>query len=256
MMEIRTQREWYSLLLVTAALIVVGSTAAAAQDKDKDKSKATVVDAGTFGIVVNGARVATETFRVEQRGESSFVISELKTEGADKATQTAELEMLPNGSLKKYTWKEVKPGDAAIEVEPSGDQFLTMRTTVSAATGPKTSTHALSPTTSILDDNFFSHMEVLVWKYMASGCRPTPNGQNECLWEPRKMPILNPHQQQPLLILLEFMGQQKIKMKGVEHNYKTFKLKGESGEWTLWFNGDNKLVRVVIAAENTEVLRD
>ena len=55
---------------------------------------------------------------------------------------------------------------------------------------------------------------------------------------------------------MTFIGQQKVKLKGVERNFKTFKLKGESGEWTLWFNDENKLVRVIIAAENTEVLRD
>ncbi len=249
MKDMRGKRYRHAFLALAASVAICSAWA-------QDKTRANVVDTGSFGIVVNGTRVATETFRVEQRGESNFVISELKTEDAAKATQAAELEMGANGSLKKYTWKEIKPGDAAIELEPSGEQFLTMRTTINAATPPKVLTLALSPATSILDDNFFSHMQVLTWKYMASGCRPTPNGTNECLWQPGKLPILNPHVQEPLLISMEFMGQQKIKMKGVEQNYKTFKLKGESGEWTLWFNGENKLVRVVIAAENTEVLRD
>ncbi len=245
------RKKWlsYPLFALAASLMIVGAAA-------QDKTKANMVDSGSFGIVVNGKRVATETFRVEQRADSSAVISELKTDDGVTATQTAELEMTPNGLLKKYTWKEVKPGDAAIELEPSGEQFLSLRTTLNATTPPKTTTLALSAATSVLDDNFFSHMQVLTWKYMASGCRPTVNGQNECLWQPAKLPILNPHVQEPLLIAMEFLGQQKIKMKGTEHTYKTFKLKGESGEWTLWFNGENKLVRVVIAAENTEVLRD
>lgn len=249
MTHMRAKRYPHSVLLLAAILLTATAIA-------QDKSKAHVVDSGSFGIVVNGNRVATETFRIEQRGESSFVVSELKTEDTAKATQTAELEMAANGALKKYTWKEVKPGDAAIHLEPSGEQFLSMRTTLNAATPPKVTTLALSSATSILDDNFFSHMQVLAWKYMASGCRPTPNGVNECLWQPGKLPILNPHVQEPLLISLEFLGQQRFKMRGVEQNYKTFRLKGESGEWTLWFNDENKLVKVVIAAENTEVLRD
>jgi hypothetical protein len=222
----------------------------------EDKVKVSVVDSGSFGIIVKGTRVATETFRVEQRGQSSFVVSELKTEDATPATQTAELELAANGALKKYTWKETKPGDAGIVVEPQDEQFLSLRVTPNGTSVPKVSTHALSPATSIIDDNFFSQMQVLAWKYMAMGCRPGPNGVNECVWNEQKLPTLNPHQQEPLLIAMTFVGQQKIKMKGVEHSYKTFKLTGESGDWTLWFNDENKLVRVVIAAESTEVLRD
>lgn len=239
----------HALLLAAAALLACSALA-------DDKNKPAVVDSGSFGIVVNGTRVATETFRVEQKGGSNFVTSELKTEDAAKATQTAELEMAANGTLKKYTWKETKPGDASIVIEPQDEQFLTLRFTTSGAEAPKVSSHALSPVTSIVDDNFFSQMQVLAWKYMASGCRPGPNGQNECVWNPQKLPVLNPHQQEALLVVMEFMGAQKIKLKGVEQSFKTFKVKGESGEWILWFNDDNKLVRVVIYAENTEVLRD
>ena len=235
-------------------LFLAASTASLAAD---DKVKPTIVDSGSFGIVVNGTRVATETFRVEQRGTSSFVISELKLEDPNsKVAQSAELEMAANGSLKKYVWKELRPGEAQIVVQPQDDQFLSVRVTENASSAPKELTHALSPVTSIMDDNFFSQMQVLAWKYMASGCRPGPNGQNECTWNPRQLPILNPHQHESLLVTMEFTGVQKFKIKGTEHSYKTFKIKGETGEWTLWFNEDNKLVRVVIAAENTEVLRD
>jgi hypothetical protein len=222
-----------------------------------DKVKPTMVDSGSFGIVVNGTRVATETFRVEQRGASSFVISELKLEDPNnKATQAAELEMAANGSLKKYVWKEVKPGEGQIVVQPQDDQFLAVRITENAAAAPKDMVHALSPVTSIMDDNFFSQMQVLAWKYMAAGCRVGANGQNECNWDKRQLPILNPHQHESLLVTMEFTGVQKFKIKGEEHNFKTFKIRGETGEWILWFNEDNKLVRVVIAAENTEVVRD
>ncbi|HUS19172.1 MAG TPA: hypothetical protein VMZ25_05945 [Terriglobales bacterium] len=221
-----------------------------------DKPKVSVVDSGSFGIVVKGTRVATETFRIEQRGQSSFIVSEIKTDDATQATQTAELELAPNGTLKKYTWRETKPGDASLTVEPQDEQFLTLRIAETSAAPPKVTTHALSPSTSIIDDNFFSQMEVLAWKYMALGCRPGPNGVNECIWNELKLPTLNPHQQEPLLIAMTYVGEVKRNLKGTEHLFKTFKLTGESGEWSLWFNSENKLVRVVIAAENTEVLRD
>jgi hypothetical protein len=221
-----------------------------------DKVKPTIVDAGSFSIVVKGTRVATETFRVEQRGTSSFVISELKTDATPPVTQSAELEMNATGGLKKYSWKETKPGDATIVVEPQDEQFLSLRISENASAPPKVTTHALTPVTSILDDNFFSQMQVLAWKYMAAGCKPGPNGVNECVWNEQKLPTLNPHQQEPLLISMTFVGEVKRTIKGVEQRYKTFKLTCEAGVWDLWFNEENKLVRVVIAAENTEVLRD
>jgi hypothetical protein len=234
----------YSLLLM-GALTVCGWA--------DDKAKPTTVDAGSFGIVVNGSRVATESFKIEQRGGSSFVISELKLDGGDdkKAAQTAELELTGNGMLKKYTWKEVRPGTAQIVITPQDDSFLAVRISETSTAPAKDLTHALSAATNIMDDNFFSQMQVLAWKYMASGCRASNSGQNECVWEKKQLPILNPHQQESLLVTMEFNGEQRFKLKGQEHVLKAFKLKGETGEWSLWFNEENKLVRVVIAAENT-----
>jgi hypothetical protein len=76
------------------------------------------------------------------------------------------------------------------------------------------------------------------------------------VWEKRKLPILNPHQQESMLVTVEFVGLQPLRFKGEERTLKAFKLRGETDEWLLWFNDENKLVRVVIAAENTEVIRD
>ena len=39
-----------------------------------------VVDSGSFGVFVNGRRVATETFKIEQHAGGSMARSELKVE--------------------------------------------------------------------------------------------------------------------------------------------------------------------------------
>ncbi len=63
------------LLLASAALAEPG------KDKDKDKgSSGQVVDAGSFGVFMNGRRVATETFSIQQNAEGSVATSEFKTE--------------------------------------------------------------------------------------------------------------------------------------------------------------------------------
>jgi hypothetical protein len=78
------------------------------------------------------------------------------------------------------------------------------------------------------------------------------------------MPVFIPHQQQSVIAELSFKGLAKTKVNGKDVEFKTFNLilqdpsdyKPEGPNCLLWFNAENKLVRVVIAAENTEVSRD
>lgn len=220
-------------------------------------SETTVVDSGSFGIIVNGKRVATETFRMEQRNSINKATSELKFDGSGApVTQNAEMEITSAGLLKKYTWKEIQPSKSQIVVEPDDQQFMLMHVSDGTSAAPKSSTHALSPSTSILDDNFFSQIQVLTWKYMAMGCRAAAPGKQECRWAPLKLAVLNPHQEQSELVTMEYTGRQNIKVNGIAGQFNSFTLQAETGDWKLWFNDENKLVRVLIAAENTEVLRD
>src|SRR4051794_25173830 len=115
--------------LMAAALVVTLSFALLAADKtDKKTTAPTSVDSGTFSISVGGRRVASETFKVDQRQDGSTITSELKFEDASmKAVQSSEMTIKPNGLLKKYTWKEVTPGRAQIVVEPQDEQFMVSR---------------------------------------------------------------------------------------------------------------------------------
>ena len=48
-------------------LLISVSVAAPANDKEKDKEPAAqIVDAGSFGVFMNGRRVATEKFSIQQ----------------------------------------------------------------------------------------------------------------------------------------------------------------------------------------------
>ena len=105
-------------------------------------------------------------------------------------------------------------------------------------------------------NNFFSQVQVLTWKYMAMGCRAATTGKTECSWSPQKLAVLNPHQEQSLLVTMEYTGRQTLKLNGVTQELNGFTMQAETGQWKLWLNDDNKLVRVLIAAENTEVVRD
>jgi len=54
------------------------------------------------------------------------------------------------------------------------------------------------------------------------------------------------------------LGADKVKIRGSERELQRFKLESEGIEWSLWLDSMDKhrLVRVLIAGQNIEVLRD
>jgi hypothetical protein len=57
---------------------------------------------------------------------------------------------------------------------------------------------------------------------------------------------------------LELVGVEKVTIRGAERELLRLNLKGEAFSWTLWVDEKDqfKLMRVVIADDNTEVVRD
>jgi hypothetical protein len=55
---------------------------------------------------------------------------------------------------------------------------------------------------------------------------------------------------------MEFNSKETIPIRGVPRQLDKFTLKTESGDWSLWLDAQFKLVRILIASDNTEVLRD
>jgi len=221
-----------------------------------DAPKPQVLDSGSFGIMVNGRRVAAETFKMEQ-STTLTISSELKmADQSTKAVQTAQMEIAQDGSLKHYVWKEMSPGKAQLTLEPDSNTFLILRVDGGQGSTPKDTTHPLSPTTPVIDDNFFSHLQVAMWRYLASICHPSPKGGSECTYSEQKMPILNPHQQQSMVGSFSYLGVQRMRYKGTDNEYRAFKFQTENGDWLLWMDDQNHLIRVLISAEATEVLRD
>ncbi len=212
-----------------------------------------VVDSGSFGIFVAGKRVGTETFRVEQRPDVNVISSEIKVlEGGN--TQRAEMELNPNGDLRRYLWQEVQPGKAQVVVEPS-DEFLVERVIAGGKEKTRDVSHMLPHSTAILDDNFFSQREILAWKFLASACT-AGNGVLKCNPVPAQFGTLNPHQHVSSMVSLSFVSREKMTLHGVDHDVFSCKLATETGDWLLWFDENKKMVRIVIASENTEIVRD
>ena len=238
------------------ASIVLLPTLAAAVDKEKSKDNASqMVDSGSFGIFLNGHRIATETFSIQQNATGSTAASQFKTEeGTDKSVQSSELQLTPSGDIRKYEWKELSPGKAQATVAPSND-FLMEHSSRGPNEKPEDLPFLLPASTSIIDDYFFIHREVLVWRYLATACKQD-KGSLQCPNKKTEFGTMNPHQRSSQPLSLQFAGRDKVPIRGTDHDLNKFVLRSEGGDWTMWLDDQFKLQRIVIASDNTEVLRD
>ena len=240
---------------LTFLLLSLFSNSGLAFDTKKETG-GQLVDSGSFGVFVNGRRIATETFSVQKSSSGSVATSEFKTEeGTDKAMQSSELQLTASGDLRKYEWKELSPGKAQAVVLPN-DNLLVERSSENPQAKQDEHPFLLPPSTNILDDYFFVHREILAWKYLATGCKQE-NGGLFCPKEQEaKFGALNPHARSSMLVTMNFAGREKVAVRGVERELNHFHLKGETGDWNLWLDDQFKLVRIVVAGDNTEIVRD
>ncbi len=234
------------VLLISLAM-VYASTKEAGQN----------IDSGSFGVFVNGQRVATESFTIQQTSSGSIVKSQLKEEGAgDKASQTSQMQLTPAGELIRYEWQELSPGKTQIELVPS-EQFLTERITVNPGEKPTEQPFLLPASTVVLDNNFFVHRELLAWRYLAQNCK-TEGGKFQCVSGPISFGVVVPEGRTSMRVSLEPVGTEKVQFRGTERQLPRFTLKFEGSEWALWLDDQDhfKLIKIAIPGEKTEVVRD
>jgi len=231
--------------LATPVILVMVAAAFAAKIPN-----AQVVDSGSFGIFVGGKRVATETFKVERRADGSTVKSELKAQ--DGSTQRSDMELTAQGDIVHYGWQQIEPSKAELSIVPK-DEFLSE--TINAGPNQKAITlpHLMPHSTPILDDNFFLHREILLWRYLASGCTPKPEGLS-CSTAPQQFGVLIPVQHASESVVVDFKGKEKLPVKGTNIDCDVFRMRTDSSEWTVYMDNEQKVVR--IAAAGVEVLRD
>jgi hypothetical protein len=240
------------------AFILALSLPAALSAGPKEKQTAgKQVDSGTFGVFMAGRRVGTETFSIAQDANGSVIQSEFKTDGsANPAVQSSEMQLTATGEIRRYDWKELSPGKAQSGILPN-DQFLMQKWSTNPDEKPMEQPYLLPVSTSIVDDYFFVHREVLVWKFMQTSCSKDSKGQLQCpLKQHAQFGTLNPHQRSSSPVSMEFLGREKITLRGTEQNLLKVELKSETGVWELWLDDQFKVLRISVPAENTEVVRD
>ena len=259
-MKLKTRTRWTMTLAFVLVLSLAALAGAHASDKKDKKDKAKpeanpTVDSGSFGIFIKGQRVATETFKIEQQNGDSVIKSQVKeTSGADPASQKSDLELNANGELLRYEWSQSSGG--SLSVFPD-NEFLKERITTSTTAKPAEQAYLLPSSSPILDNNFFVHREVLVWKYLHGICQVS-SGDTKCRQEPADFGALVPQDRTSMSVRLELVGKEKITIRGVEHELMRLNLSGENYQWALWVDDHDhfKLMRVSIPADDTVVDRD
>lgn len=262
---------------ILLGVMLAASTCLNAADKSSDKKEkpgSRVADSGSFGVYMNGKRVGTENFNITQTlGNAkdpgySTTDSEIKfDDGNFKAVQSAEMQVSARNELRSYTWHSTVPQKEESSVEPK-DEMLVEH--ILPADQKKVDVpHILPVSTVILDDNFFSQREVLLWWYLANGCQRQNNG---LVCGSRKFVILVPRQHISGNATLELMGQEKVTVKGSERELNKVKLEtsgpqsltwlndqgheSDTTQWVLWVDDQYKIIKMTVAGSNVEVVRD
>ena len=242
------------LLSCFCAFILMVSMSVNALAKEKEKEpEGKKVDSGSFGVFVKGRRAGTETFTVTQNANGSVIHSEFKAEGAaGQAVQESDLQLTGNGDVRRYQWREQSPGKAQSSVLPN-DQFVIQKWSAGPEDKEHEQPYLLPTSTSILDDYFFVHREVLAWKYLGGAC----SKEKEGLRCPKaQFGTLNPSQHSSAPATMEYLGRDKVKIKDVERELNKLELKSDTGSWLLWLDEQFKVQMITIPAESTEVIRD
>lgn len=240
-------------LLVTA---ILAASSAGAWGQDKPRADSTPVDSSSFGIFLNGKRIGTEKFTIVQQAEAGVLTAELKVDdGTTRYDQHSEMRVGRDGSLQSYQWRSTLPAQQASVVEPK-DALLIEHFT-DADRKKRDFRYLLPLTTAILDDNFFSQRELLIWRYLSTGCRPNKDNLLAC--GPAHFATLVPHQHLSGSAVVELLGRDKIAIKGIERELNQVQIEADGVKWLLWVDDPEnhyKVIRMTLPASNVEVVRE
>jgi hypothetical protein len=250
-------KSFYRLLAFMMALVWCVAALAAPAPKEKEKEhEGKNVDSGSFGVFQKGHRVGTETFSIYQTSSGSVINSEFKTENAPtQDVQTSEMHLTAAGDIRRYEWKELSPEKAQSVVVPNSD-FLTQKWSAGPEEKEHEQPYLLPASTSILDDYFFVHREVLAWKFLGAACKQD-KGQVQCPPRQRaQFGTMNPHQHSSAALSAESLGRERVMLKSGEQELNKLELKNDAGTYQLWLDDQWKVIRISVVGENTEVVRD
>jgi hypothetical protein len=242
-------------MILVIVLLMAGTVLANDKSKDKEKAKQSAVDSGSFGIYLNGKRIGTEKFDIEQHVDEGVITAEIDVgDGDNKSKQNSELRVGSDGNLRIYKWRSTLPTKEESTVEPK--EQLLIEHMANGEQKKRDVPYILPLSTVILDDNFFSQRELLIWRYLATGCVPQ-DGQLHC--GPSHFGILVPRQHTAGTTVVELVGREKVVVKGTEKELNKIKMVTDGVQWFIWVDDPEnryKVIKMAIPSSNVEVWRD
>jgi hypothetical protein len=244
-------------VIAVGLLSTVATVAADKPGDKKDKVKPSapqMVDSGSFGVFIKGQRVITESFSIQQESDYSSIKAQLKeTAGATPTDQKSNLEITSNGQIVRYEWSQAAGG--SLLVLPK-DEFLIEKITATPSAKAAEQPFLMPNTSTILDNNFFIHREVMAWRYLATAPCHGDAGNRQC--QPEEYGVLVPQDRTSLRVRMELAGKEKVTIRGEQRELLRLNLRGDGFDWALYLDDHDryKLMRVAIPADNTEVVRD
>ena len=239
-----------ALPLIAATCLIAVLPLSAGKPKNNPAPEAKVVDEGTFTVSINGSAVAQEQFTIKQNSVGSVSKSEVKLEG--KPSQNCEMSMASDGNLIKYEWNDLKDTKGKNVVEPSNDFLVEHYAMPEGKTGDQP---FLMPASSpILEDFFFSHRELLIWRYLGASCSGKASGK--CEFAKTQYGVIIPRQRMSSMVSIEFAGVEKTDIKGTQRELSKFHITTEGPDWFAWVDENFKVLKISIPESGTTVTRD
>ncbi len=135
------------------------------------------------------------------------------------------------------------------------NEFLIERITQNPGDKPAEQPFLMPNTSVVLDNNFLVHRQVLAWRYLASSCAHDA-GPMRC--GPAQFGAIIPQERTSTRVNVQPVGEEKVKIRDTERQLLRINIKSDDDEWALWLDPQDhyKLLRVVKAGANTEVVRD
>jgi hypothetical protein len=145
----------------------------------------------------------------------------------------------------------VNPGKGKIVAEPQDKTFIMVRQKPSDAAPTKETPHPLDLSTiNIIDTNFYSHLEVLMWRYLAMSCK----SDNSCQFASHKFPVFVPYQEMSQIFTVSYTGTDSLKTVSGPVATNRFRVQTENGDIDVWMEGV-KMMKLQLPG-SVEVIRE
>ena len=219
-----------------AASVLVGAAAA------PGRAQVATVDEGSFTVTRGGARVGREEFRIVRQpagGGSTYMARATGAYGDRRITPALQTDA--EGGPERYQL-EVRRGGAVeqrVSAQAAGTHF---RAQSVSDVGEAAREYLLEPGTLVVDDELYHQYYFLARRVPAGGGR---------------VPVLAPRRGAQSVVTVTPAGAERVTIGGKAIEARRFVLADRAGgRRELWADDQGRVLRVVLAAEGIEVLRD